>query len=113
MAKMTSYCGLDCGTCSARIATEKNDDALRKKTAAEWSKAYSSDIKPADVNCSGCTTADGVHFSYCESACKIRKCARPRKVSTCAACPDYACDKLQDFFKMAPQAKETLDALRK
>lgn len=34
MDKLIGCCGLDCETCDARIATVKNDDALREKTSA-------------------------------------------------------------------------------
>ena len=32
-----AYCGLDCETCEARLATVKNDNELRRKVAEEWS----------------------------------------------------------------------------
>jgi hypothetical protein len=113
MAQMTAICGIDCGPCPARTAHLTNDDALRQKTATEWSKAFKADLKPADINCTGCTVTDGPHIGHCESMCEIRKCGQARKVTTCAACPDYACDKLTAFFKMAPEAKSTLDSLRR
>ena len=37
MAKMLSMCGLDCAACPAFIAHQTGDQALRAKTAAEWS----------------------------------------------------------------------------
>lgn len=30
----------------------------------------------------------------------------------CAHCPDYVCDKLEGFFKMAPDNRTRLDAIR-
>lgn len=33
MNVLFAYCGLNCETCEARIATIHNDDALRKKVA--------------------------------------------------------------------------------
>ena len=38
MNKLIACCGLDCEGCDARIATLKNDDELREKTAALWSQ---------------------------------------------------------------------------
>jgi len=113
MPEMIAYCGLDCGTCNALIATQRNDNELRKKVAEEWSKAFGHPMKPEDINCTGCTTPQGVHIGYCESMCEVRKCAKPRQVATCADCSDYACAKLEGFFKMAPQAKTKLEGLRK
>ena len=36
--QLTGCCGLDCEKCDARIATLTNDNALREKTAALWTK---------------------------------------------------------------------------
>jgi hypothetical protein len=36
-----------------------------------------------------------------------------RKVKNCAYCDEYACEKLKEFFKMAPSAKKSLDKIRK
>ncbi|HVP57669.1 MAG TPA: DUF3795 domain-containing protein [bacterium] len=108
---MIAYCGIDCSKCGAFLATAANDDALRAKTSAEWSKAYGVEIPPAAINCTGCRST-GVKFSYCESGCEIRKCSSKSGLDTCADCPDYACDKLKSFHEMAPEPKQTLDALR-
>jgi hypothetical protein len=113
MSKTTAMCGIDCSVCPTFIATRTNDDKLRAETATKWSAAYKAEIKPGDINCVGCGVEDGTHFSYCASMCEIRKCGRARKVANCAACPDYACDQLQAFFKMAPEAKTALDGLHK
>jgi hypothetical protein len=108
---MIAYCGLDCEKCGAFMATATNDDALRAKTSEEWSKTFKVDIPPESINCTGCAS-DGVKFHYCANMCEIRKCAVGRKVSTCAACPDYGCDKLKAFQEMAPEAKASLEAIR-
>lgn len=113
MSKAIAVCGIDCATCPTFIATRTNDDELRAETAEKWSAAYKSEIKAEDLNCVGCAVEDGAHFSYCASMCEIRKCGRGRKVVNCAACPEYACDKLEAVFKMAPEAKTALDSLHK
>jgi hypothetical protein len=110
--KLIAVCGIDCAVCPARKATLANDDALRAKTAAEWSEMFKSDIKPADINCRGCNSAEGPWFSYCAGMCEIRKCGLGRALATCAECPDYACDKLTAFFKTVPDAKANLEARR-
>jgi hypothetical protein len=109
---MIAYCGLDCEKCGAFKAHAANDDALRAKTAEEWSKAFKVEIPPESINCTGCAS-DGIKFHYCENMCEIRKCARGRAVDTCAACADYGCDKLNAFFDMAPEAKNLLESLRR
>jgi hypothetical protein len=50
---------------------------------------------------------------YCDQLCEIRKCAAKKAIDTCAACPDYSCSALDPILKAAPQAKKTLEALRK
>ncbi|MBE6014648.1 MAG: DUF3795 domain-containing protein [Lachnospiraceae bacterium] len=41
-----AYCGLDCETCEARIATVNDDNDLRAKVAKEWSELNKADITP-------------------------------------------------------------------
>ena len=108
---MIACCGLDCTACDAFKATATNDDALRAKVAAEWSKAFHATLTADQIHCTGCH-GTGVHFAYCESMCAIRKCATGRGYDTCAPCPDYACDHLAQVFGMAPQARENLERLR-
>jgi hypothetical protein len=111
MAEKISVCGLDCGACPAYQATQKNDDAERKKVAETWSKEYGADIKPEDINCDGCTSKTGPYFSNC-NVCEIRKCGLEHSVENCAHCGDYACDKLTKFFEMVPDAKTRLDGVK-
>jgi hypothetical protein len=111
-ARIIGACGIVCSECPACIATQKNDDILRARTATEWSAMYHADIKPEDIHCDGCPSDGPRLFSHCLE-CGIRACARGRKLVTCAPCPEYACKKLQDFFALVPQARETLDGLRK
>jgi hypothetical protein len=113
MAKLIAVCGIDCAACPAYIAFTTNDEALREKTAVEWSKSYGHEMKAADVNCAGCTSASGPHIGYCDSMCELRKCAVGRKVRRCGDCPDYACQKLEAWFENVPQAKANLEELRR
>jgi hypothetical protein len=110
--KMIAFCGLTCTECPAFIATQKNDNEERKKVAEMWSKEFKRDIKPEDINCDGCLIDSNNLFSYCK-VCEIRKCGKEKRVENCADCDEYACEKLTDFFKMAPQSKTALDEIRK
>lgn len=111
MGKLIAACGLDCAACNAFIASKTNDEALRKKTAEEWSKAFGFDFKPEMVNCHGCLATDGVQIGHC-AECAIRLCAQGKKKENCASCADYGCDKVAGFWKDCPDAKKNLDALR-
>jgi hypothetical protein len=102
-------CGLDCSKCGAYIATKTNDNTKREEVSKQWSEMYNTDINPKDINCNGCRS-DGQKFSYC-NVCEIRKCCMEKELENCAGCDMYVCGKLEDFFKMAPDAKTTLDKL--
>ena len=54
MNQLIGCCGLDCKKCDARIATITNDNALREKTAALWTKLNGVTITPEMINCTGC-----------------------------------------------------------
>ncbi len=107
---LTACCGLDCSKCEAYIATQANDDNKRAEVAKKWSAMYSADIKPEDINCSGCSP-EGPKFSHCD-VCEIRKCCMEKELENCAGCGMYACDKLENFFKIVPDARTALDKLR-
>lgn len=112
MAKMISMCGLDCATCPAFLAHKTDDQALREKTAPEWSAQYHADLKPEDINCVGCLVREGVHLGHC-GECEMRRCGFARGVKTCAHCPDYPCQVLANFFEAVPFARTNLEELRK
>lgn len=111
MKEMIAICGLACHECGALIATKNNDEAKRVEVAQEWSKLFNADIKPEDVYCDGCLSEGGYLFSHC-NVCEIRKCGMEKSVENCAHCSDYACEKLEQFFQLAPEAKEQLSAIR-
>ena len=87
MRDMIAYCGLNCETCDAYLATINNDQALREKTAKLWAELNNAPILPKHINCQGCRV-DGVKTVYCENLCKIRQCALKRGVTTCGDCPE-------------------------
>ena len=66
--KTLAMCGLDCAVCPAFLAYRTNDQALRVKTAAEWSKAFKVELAPEAINCVGCLKTKGVLFDHCTSA---------------------------------------------
>ena len=104
-----AYCGLDCETCEARLATVHNDDALRKKVAEEWSKLNGVTITPEMIRCDGCRVA-GAKTVFCDSLCPIRQCARGKRVGTCGACAEKAaCKTLAMIADGSAEARRNLD----
>jgi hypothetical protein len=113
MTTLIAPCGLDCAQCEAYKLTQVNDIPGLEALAAKWKVEYKApDMTIKDVTCDGCLAASGRLGGYC-SMCEIRKCTVERSFTTCAECDDYGCEKLQGFWKGAPQAQANLEALRK
>ena len=87
MRELVAYCGLDCEKCEAYIATQNDDDNMRRKVAKEWSELNNVEITPEMINCEGCRV-DGKKTPFCESMCPIRQCASGRKMETCGSCAE-------------------------
>ena len=93
MKAYIAYCGLDCETCEARLATANNDDLLREKVAKLWSELNGVGITPDMINCAGCRI-DGVKTPYCDTLCPIRQCAMGKGYETCGDCVEVrTCEK--------------------
>ena len=104
-------CGLDCASCEARLATERNDDALRRRVARLWSELNGADITPEMIHCTGCRM-EGVKTPYCESLCPIRRCAMGKGLETCAGCEEMdVCEQLGAVLQNSAEARENLEAL--
>jgi hypothetical protein len=111
MNLLIAACGLDCGQCPAYLATQANDEVALERVAAEWRAEYNApNITMQSVICDSCMVGER-HCGHC-SECDIRKCVVEHGLVNCAYCDDYACDRLQGFFKMVPQVQSTLDAIR-
>ena len=107
MEKLIAYCGLDCAGCDAYIAMQNDDQALREKTAAEWTVAHSFNFTPDMINCTSCK-GDGVQIGHC-SECEIRKCAAGKGVENCGACDEFTtCKIINDFIAQVPFVKDNL-----
>jgi len=103
MNKIIAYCGLNCAECDAYKATMNNDNALREKTAAEWTKAFNFKFTLDMINCTSCT-GQGVKIGHC-SQCEMRNCAVKKGVVNCGACADFkTCKTINDFLKQVPDA---------
>lgn len=111
MERLLSHCGLLCSECGAYLATRSDDDAKRAEVAQEWSRMYHAELSPSDINCDGCVS-DGPRLFHHATVCEIRKCALGRGVANCAHCDDYACERLEGLFAMAPEAKARLEEVR-
>lgn len=112
MNKLIACCGLDCETCDARIATITDDNALREKTAALWSKLNGVPITPEMMNCTGCRV-EGAKTPFCDNLCPIHNCVREKELDTCADCAQMdGCQTLGRIAANNPPALENLKRLR-
>lgn len=112
MNELIACCGLDCEKCDARIATVTNDDALRERTAALWSKLNGVPITPEMMHCTGCRV-EGAKTPFCDSICPIHNCVREKGLETCADCARMdGCQTLGRIAANNPFALENLKKLR-
>ena len=110
MNNYIAYCGLDCESCEARLATVTNDEALREKVAKLWSELNGVEITPEMIHCVGCRI-DGVKTPYCDTLCPIRQCALGKGVVTCGGCGEMAnCAKVGMILSNNPEALQRLQA---
>ncbi|MFX1571479.1 MAG: DUF3795 domain-containing protein [Promethearchaeota archaeon] len=110
MEEKISFCGLDCLSCPAYIATQHGDRKALERIAIEWSN---NELKfdSKNIDCVGCTE-DGRHFSWCD-ICPIRKCGMGKKIKNCAHCIYYPCEELNQSLKNSFKARQKLDDIRK
>ena len=108
MKKLIAYCGLDCESCEARLATIRGDEALRRKIAKLWSELNGAEITPEMIHCTGCRV-EGPKTPYCESLCPIRQCAPAKKLESCGDCGEMeGCEKLAAITANNPEALRRL-----
>ncbi len=108
MKEFIAYCGLNCESCEARLATISNDEALRQKVAKEWSELNNAEITPEMICCDGCRIP-GRKTPYCEALCPIRQCALKRNLETCGECTDVKkCEKAGMILVNSEEARRNL-----
>jgi hypothetical protein len=113
---MIAYCGLSCQACPIYLATRQGNKEEQAKMRVEilrlCKEQYGMDYVLEDISdCDGCQTDGDRLFSQCKN-CPIRQCAREKELENCAYCTEYACGKLEAFFRTDPIAKTRLDAIR-
>ena len=116
MPRSIAYCGLSCDTCPIHLATLEPDPLLQQEMrisiARQCTEQYRMNLLAEDItDCDGCRANSVRLFSGCTN-CLIRPCAISKQVINCAYCREYACDKLEAFFKQDPEAKRRLEEIR-
>lgn len=88
------YCGHDCSKCVTYIATQRNDDNLRRQSQSFYKENFDLDIPLEKFNCNG-GRSDKV-FEPCKE-CPFIKCCKRHDVNSCSKCPEYPCKNILDY----------------
>ncbi|MFL0252611.1 DUF3795 domain-containing protein [Clostridium neuense] len=86
--KMISPCGINCGECPAYKVSISGNMKDKKRLAKEWSTPNCK-FNAKEIYCTGCLETEW----KMTSDCKIRKCCKARKLTNCACCKFYPCEK--------------------
>jgi len=106
-AQMLSYCGIDCSSCPAYLATQANDIEKLSTLAGEW---FDGATDYTIILCDGCKSEEHI-MKWC-AECPTRACAIQRQLENCAYCADYGCEKLLKVFEMSDEPKKNLEHIR-
>lgn len=85
---MLAYCGLYCEQCSVRTAFIEQNAAHLTHIPARYGK---NDADLSTCDCEGCKGRN-----LC-GPCKIKDCAVPRGIASCADCGDFPCGVVAAF----------------
>ena len=91
-------CGLYCGVCRIRQATEENDLEYLKRLVKIYARRFPvvASASGDELMCDGCLSAR--RFVFCQE-CSIRECTQQRGYQGCHECVDFPC-RLVDEFPM-------------
>ncbi len=95
--KLAAVCGLFCPACHVFIGTKEDPERL-KVMAQRLQRPL------GEMLCSGCRSEK--RCFYCESKCKMSKCATAKGVDFCGECPEYPCKDLKAFQAEMPHRIE-------
>ncbi|MDQ2177267.1 DUF3795 domain-containing protein [Marinifilum sp. D714] len=107
-----AYCGVNCSTCPAYVATQRQQEKVKVRIAKLWSdEDYK--YEACEITCKGCHEPWGKKFRHC-AECAVRECARQKLYDTCAECNEYPCNKLIDLHQTLDKkiARINLDDIR-
>jgi hypothetical protein len=88
------YCGHDCSKCVTYIATQQNDNNLRRQSQSFYKEKFNLDIPLENFNCNG-GRSDKV-FESCKE-CPFIKCCKQHDIDSCSKCPKYPCKEISDY----------------
>jgi hypothetical protein len=95
--KLSAVCGLFCPSCTVFIAS-KYDRARLQKLAERFN------VTVEEMECHGCRSDK--RGLYCNTRCKMSKCAAERGIEFCGECSDNPCTELKAFQSQMPHRIE-------
>lgn len=90
----TCYCGHDCARCITYIATQQNDDNLRRQSQSFYKKKFGLDVPLEKFNCNG-GRSEKV-FEPCKE-CPFIQCCKQHDIDSCSKCPEYPCKEISNY----------------
>ena len=93
-AVFVAPCGLYCGACSIRSASNRKDSVLLDAMADGVSLYLGHKVEAKDLACKGCLS-DVVSISCRE--CKMRDCAFSKGLKYCSECTESPCELIKSF----------------
>ena len=88
------YCGHDCTRCITYIATQRNNDNLRRQSQSYYKEKFGLDIPLEKFNCNG-GRSEKV-FEPCKE-CPFIQCCKQHDIDSCSKCPEYPCKEISDY----------------
>lgn len=93
-ADITCFCGHNCSKCVTYIATQKNDNNLRKQSQDFYKENFGLDIPLEKFICEGGRSNN--KFELCID-CPFIKCCKKHGVDSCYECSQYPCKEIADY----------------
>ncbi|MDE6591616.1 MAG: DUF3795 domain-containing protein [Oscillospiraceae bacterium] len=107
--EIISCCGIMCGECPVYIATEKNDEQMKRFLALKFSES-GRELAPEDINCRGCLSADRENDKF-RGGCEVRSCCRENSVRLCAECRKFPCEKADRNIPQGTEHRARLEEM--
>ncbi len=90
------FCGHDCSKCVTYIATQTNNDDLRRQAQSFYKERFGLDIPLEKFYCDG-GKSEKV-FEPCKD-CPFQKCCMEHGIDACSKCPEYPCKEISDYLE--------------
>ena len=89
-------CGLYCGVCRIRYATEENDLEYLERLVKIYARRFPeiASAPPDELLCDGCLSTR--RFVFCQE-CSIRECTQQKGYHGCHECLDFPCLLIEEF----------------